>query len=479
MPKKTHHVTGKTKKRRLRTHWFFLSCALILFIALCAGGIYFLFEQKYSGRVYPGVTIAHQTFAGATSSEITQAWLSRNRPFQNISVTLRAENTVATLSATQLDIGYDATLSATQALSIGRSGNLLTDFYHKYVSLSRGIDLAPLFRWNEDAFNSTLEQLAQRLNIEPENALFEFKSGRVVAFKPAAPGRALDVAAAKQNFTQQIELLSSTPSPTPQIVINLSLVTLQPLIGTLQANNFGITELLGSGVSFFRGSITGRIHNIALAAARINGVLIAPGETFSFNQTVGDISAATGYKQAYVIKEGRTVLDDGGGVCQVSTTLFRAALDAGLPVVERHAHSYRVGYYEQGGWKPGFDATVYAPSYDLKIRNDTPTHILIQATTDTANARLSFDLYGRSDGRTVSISPVRLWESKPAPPDLYQDDPTLRNGEIKQVDWAASGIKAAFDYTVTRRAEEPDKTTFISNFIPWQAVYLRGTGPAQ
>ena len=198
-------------------------------------------------------------------------------------------------------------------------------------------------------------------------------------------------------------------------------------------------------------------------------------EKFSFNKTVGDISAATGYKQAYVIKSGRTVLDDGGGVCQVSTTLFRAALNAGLPIVERHAHSYRVGYYEQGDWKPGFDATVYDPSYDLEIQNDTPTPILIQAKPDTTNLELVFELYGARDGRTVDISPVRLWDSRPAPQPLYQDDPTLPNGVVKQVDWSANGIKSAFDYKVIRGDQELFKKTFFSDFVPWQAVYLRGT----
>jgi vancomycin resistance protein YoaR len=199
--------------------------------------------------------------------------------------------------------------------------------------------------------------------------------------------------------------------------------------------------------------------------------LLSPGEVFSFNQAVGDISAETGYKQAYVIKEGRTVLDDGGGVCQVSTTLFRAVLYAGLPVIERTAHAYRVGYYEQG-FPPGLDATVFYPTVDFKFKNDTPAYLLIQ--TVISGSKLYFNLYGTSDGRVTTLSKSTVTDQTPPPPDLKQDDPTLPKGEVKQVDWAAWGAKVSFTRTVTREGEEIIKETWRSNYRPWQAVYLVG-----
>ncbi|TSC54062.1 MAG: hypothetical protein LiPW16_168, partial [Microgenomates group bacterium LiPW_16] len=227
--------------------------------------------------------------------------------------------------------------------------------------------------------------------------------------------------------------------------------------------------------SFFRGSIAARVHNISLATLQLNGLLIAPGEVFSFNKAIGEVSATTGYKQAYVIKEKKTVLDDGGGVCQVSTTFFRAALASGLPIEERQAHAYRVAYYEQGGFGPGLDATVYAPRVDLKIKNDTEAFILIQTRVDTKNAVLTFEFYGTSDGRKASIAKPRIWDQVPPPPDLYQDDPSLPKGQVKQIDFAATGLKTAFDWKVTRGEEILQNRTFNSNFAPWQAIYLRGT----
>src|SRR3989344_3493873 len=187
-----------------------------------------------------------------------------------------------------------------------------------------------------------LKSISDKINQPLKEAQFNFNatSGRVSAFQPAQEGRELDI----EKTTTFIQLALEGERPK---TITLPVKTIEPKIKTSEVNDLGIKELLGRGVSHFAGSISNRIYNVGLTATRINGVLIPPNSTFSFNNTVGDITEATGFKKAYVIKEGRTVLDDGGGVCQDSTTLFRAVLNAGLPVVKRTAHAYRVGYYEQ------------------------------------------------------------------------------------------------------------------------------------
>jgi vancomycin resistance protein YoaR len=136
-----------------------------------------------------------------------------------------------------------------------------------------------------------------------------------------------------------------------------------------------------------------------------------------------------------------------------------------------------VGYYEQGS-PAGLDATVYGPSPDFKFVNNTPAHVLIQATADPKNYSLVFELYGTSDGRVSVVSkPIVTNVTAPAG-DLYQDDPTLPAGTIKQIEYKAWGAKVTFNYVVTKDGEEIFKKFFISNYRPWQAVYLRGTGPA-
>ena len=334
--------------------------------------------------------------------------------------------------------------------------------------------LAPNGNYNEEKFSAFLNEMSKKFNREPQNAVFVFEEGRVKEFAPAKDGLTVDQDSLKEAALNSLSMLGTSDEKTA--AIDIPLAKTSPKITTDQVNNLGIKELLGRGTSRFRGSITSRIHNIGVASAKFNGALIPPGEIFSFNNVLGDVSVYTGYKQAYIIKDGRTVLGDGGGVCQVSTTFFRAALDAGLPIVERKAHSYRVYYYEQDSL-PGIDATVYAPTTDLKFINDTPGHILIQTQVDPARATLVFEIYGTSDGRVATTTNPVVTNVVPPPEDLYQDDPTLPAGTIKQIDWKAWGARVWFDYEVVRNGEIIYDKTFYSNFRPWQAVYLRGTGP--
>lgn len=319
---------------------------------------------------------------------------------------------------------------------------------------------------------SLTANLAEAFNKDPQNAAFNFENGKVTVFRPGKEGQKLNQENSIPLINQELLNLEATASAKLSVTLPVNLIP--PEITTDKVNNLGIKELLGRGVSYFRGSIASRIHNINLASSKLNGILIKPGEIFSFNQALGDVSAATGFQQAYVIQNGRTVLGDGGGVCQVSTTLFRAALNSGLPITQRQAHAYRVAYYEQG-FGAGLDATVFAPSVDLKIENNTSAHILIQTDVNLTNLILTFDLYGTSDGRKAFVSNPKIWEQTPPPPPKYEDDPTMPAGQEKQVDWAAWGAKASFDYKVTRGDEVLINKTFYSNFRPWQAVYLRGT----
>ena len=323
--------------------------------------------------------------------------------------------------------------------------------------------------YNESLVADFVESLAIGVNREAVDASFKFEDGRVIEFAPSKDGVVVDESASALRL---LESLGQLEEATGEAKVELVAKRIGPGLETPDVTDLGIETLIGRGSSAYKGSIPGRVHNVALTATRLHGILVPPGEVFSFNGTIGDVSRATGYKTAYVIQNGRTVLGDGGGVCQDSTTLFRAVLDAGLPIIERKGHSYRVGYYEQNS-EPGFDATVYSPTVDLKFKNDTSAHILIQAIADTANSGLVIELYGADDGRVAEIENYQIWDRVPAPPPLYQDDPTLAPGVIKQVDWAASGVKTKFDYVVTKNGEEI-RETFYTNYRPWQAVYLRG-----
>lgn len=315
--------------------------------------------------------------------------------------------------------------------------------------------------------------ISPKVNREPQNAIFSIDKEKVVEFKPAKDGVKVKTEELADLIYKNLTSLENESVKSIDVAIGVD--TARAKITNSEVNNLGINELLGKGTSKFKGSIASRIHNISLASSKINGELIAPGETFSFNEVVGDISMYTGYKQAYIIKDGKTILGDGGGVCQVSTTVFRAALNSGLPILERHSHSYRVYYYEQDS-PPGLDATVFSPTSDLKILNNTPAHILLQVKVDEINKSLSIEFYGTKDSRIITLEKPKILSPVPPPDDLYTDDPSIPAGVIKQIEHRAWGSKVSFYYKIEYNGEVIFEKTFISNYRPWQAVYLRGTG---
>lgn len=335
--------------------------------------------------------------------------------------------------------------------------------------------LNPKGGFDDQAVNDLAEKISSDINRDPQNPKFNFDSGKVTEFQPAHDGIKFDQEAFRAALANIFEQIENNDSKTYSLAIPVARTP--PEVTTDKVNNLGIKELIGRGTSTYYHSIPSRVYNITLAASRINGTLVAPGDTFSFNDTLGDVSAFTGYQQAYIISGGKTILGDGGGVCQVSTTLFRATINAGLPITERAAHAYRVGYYEQNS-PPGLDATVYGPSPDLKFVNNTPGYILVEAQADTRHYSLVFELYGTADGRVATITRPVVTNITPALPTVYQDDPTLPLGTLKQTDFSAAGATVTFNYLVTRSGETIYQKTFISNYRPWAAVYLRGTGPA-
>ena len=312
-------------------------------------------------------------------------------------------------------------------------------------------------------FESYAQTIALEVNNLPRGRITQYENDRVIGFELTTEGTEVDADAFADDF--EVGLLSNAA----QVQVPIKTVS-----GPSDPAKYGIYTLIGEGNSTYAGSATARINNLILAAERTNGVLVAPGEVYSFNNSVGEISGATGYDTAYIISNGRTVLGEGGGVCQTSTTMFRAALNTGLPIVTRHPHAYRVVYYEQD--QPvGIDAAIYQPSLDFKFKNDTPNYILIETEADRENTSLAFKIYGTPDGRQVEITEPVVSGVVPPPEALYQDDDSLPKGTVRQVDFAAWGATSSFNRTVRKDGEVMHSDTFTSRYQPWRAVFLRGT----
>lgn len=465
-PKKI--TLNKTLKTVL---WFALGGAIGLFFFASFFVIYY--QHSYEQKIYPGIFIDNKDFGGMTTNDVSNYFKKKNTSIQNTVFVLQAENQVATISAKSLRLGYDANLLAQQAYSIGRSENLFSNISLLTQAYLNGVMLPPAYSYDDANLKKTIDPMKKKIDKPAVDALFQFENNKASAFRPSSDGKTLDAEAAKNMIVSKTPLLASGKATGTQ-VISIPVKISKPKTTTDEANDLGIKELVATGTSLFQGSIQNRIYNLTLASNRLNGILIAPDETFSFVKAVGDVSSLTGYKQAYVIQNGRTVLGDGGGLCQVSTTFFRAALNAGLPILERNPHAYRVHYYEEDSG-PGIDAAVYTPTVDFKFKNDTGHTLLVQTSIDPEEMRLTFELYGTKDGREVTVNDPVILSTSPAPEPLFQDDPTLPKGQVKQVDFAAAGARVYFTREVKKDGKVLLADKFVSNYRPWQAVYMRGT----
>jgi len=329
---------------------------------------------------------------------------------------------------------------------------------------------------NEDLFRVYLGSLAPSLSVYPVNTRFIFNDETRIleVIEPAVIGRELNIDASIEHINSQ--LISG------QHQIALQFDTLTPAVtNETTGEELGITELVHEEISYFYGSDDARVQNIRTASAQFHGLLIPPGATFSMADALGNISLENGYAEALIIYGGQTIQGVGGGVCQVSTTLFRAAFFAGFPIPERHAHAYRVSYYEMrrdGSKDPnlaGLDATVYVPIVDMKFINDTG-HWLLMETYMGQYYSLTWKFYGTDDGRTVDWQTTGPTNVIPAPDPLYRENPDLKEGQIKQVDYAAEGADISVTRTVYINNQVHFSDSFYTRFRPWQAIFEYGPG---
>ena len=315
---------------------------------------------------------------------------------------------------------------------------------------------------DDKTLKGAFESLSYQLDQPAQNARYAWRDG-VWGKVGEKPGRVTDPQKGLEAFRKG--LLDPTKT-----TITFPSVQQQPTIKLADLPSPAKLQLIASGSSTYYGSSPERRTNVANAAAKIDGTVVAPGENFSFLQSLGGISPENGFVGGLIISGGRTVDGLGGGVCQVSTTAFRALYQAGLPVVERNQHSYRVKYYEP---EVGFEAAVYDPGVDLKMKNDTGAPILIRTVNNNNASRLEIQVWGTKPQRTVSVSPAVILSRSPHPAPQYVFNPNLPAGASKQVDWAQDGYNLYITRTIKDAAgARTDRVD--TQYKPWQAVYEYG-----
>lgn len=330
---------------------------------------------------------------------------------------------------------------------------------------------------NTDQLIAFLSGLGPSLQTYPQNARFIFNddTDQLEVIEHAIIGHTLDVAASLKAVQEKV----GAGEHNVQLVFDYSN---PPVTDDKTGADLGVTQLVSAETSYFYGSSPDRVKNIQAAAASFHGLLIAPGETFSMASQLTDISLENGYAEAMIIVGGRTVKGVGGGVCQVSTTLFRTAFFGGFPVNERHAHAYRVYYYEKVAGNrintdlAGLDATVYVPLVDFKFTNDTPYWLLMETYVVPSQSSITWKFYSTSDGRTVEWDTTGPINRTPPPDPQYIENSDLAQGQINQVDWEAEGADVNVTRTVYRDGSVYFQDYFNTHYQPWRAVYEYGPG---
>ncbi|HKK54183.1 MAG TPA: VanW family protein [Patescibacteria group bacterium] len=338
------------------------------------------------------------------------------------------------------------------------------DDFAKWLNFKQTENKEVIIEFNDNKIKEFLnKEIAPNIDKEPVKADFVIEDGKVKKFQLAEKGLNLKI-----NKTTELlqKSLKNKESEINLIVSDINYETSDNL-------NLGIKEIIGTGHSSFAISPYNRKHNIRVGAESLDGILIKPGQEFSLIQALGDIDAKNNYLPELVIKDNETVPEYGGGLCQIGTTVFRTALDAGLEITERRNHSYRVSYYEPAGT----DATIYSPKPDFRFLNDTPNHIMIQHRIEGND--LYFDFWGTNDGRQASTTYPVIYNIKSPPPTKYVETEDMEPGKVKCTESAHNGADAYFDYTVAYpegkegQAEERERR-FYSRYIPWQEVCLIG-----
>ena len=315
--------------------------------------------------------------------------------------------------------------------------------------------------FTESKLSSLIKKLQGQINVEAQDPRFRIENGKVAEFQQGKEGKKLDVTETLKNLNEQ---LISKKQKVAQAVIKIQ----KPVSASDSAQSLGITELVATGTTNFAGSPQNRRLNIANAVKLLNGLIIKPGEEFSLVSALAPIETSNGYLPELVIKGNRTVPEVGGGLCQVGTTMFRLALNSGLPILERRNHSYRVSYYEP---PVGMDATIYDPKPDFRVKNDYPTALLLQARVQGSN--LIFDFYGTKDGREVNLTKPKLFNITKPPATKYIKTTELKPGAKKRLERAHNGGSASFIYSVTKDGKTASQT-FNSVYRAWQEVWLVG-----
>ncbi|MFA6525341.1 MAG: VanW family protein [Patescibacteria group bacterium] len=402
---------------------------------------------------------------------ITEELIKNIEALQKVTINMELVNDPIEITQTQATVYLPAVEKIAQYAPFkinydGKSWEITNEEFRNWLSLLPNGQLGIVIGLDQVQVGKYLDTLREEVDVPVQEGKFKMEAGKVVEFQGSQSGVVIDTEKTVQKITEDI--IKNGGSETTLVV-----KTEEPEISVGNVNDLGIKELIGQGTSDFTGSPANRRSNIQLGAQKLNGILIEPDEEFSLLNALGSFEASEGWLPELVIKGNRTVPELGGGACQFGTTMFRTALNTGLPITNRQNHSYSVSYY----YPIGTDATIYDPAPDFKFINDTGHYILIQ--TKIEGNIMTFEMWGTEDGRTAEQTTPVLSNYVSPPETKIVETTDLAPGVKKCTEKAHTGVTASFDYKVTYAGGEVKEQNFTSKYKPWQEVCLLGVEKIQ
>ena len=440
--------------------WFLWMTAMIfatVLIAFLTMGMFVLNQKEIYQNVY-----VESVDLSSLSKEAAMAKLENifGKEIEGYKIIIQHEEKSWEFPYGQLGYHYDYDLAVEEAYAVGREGNSihrLRDIYE----LRNYTKLIPLnFEYDMEMVKLVLDRLNNEIYREPFNASVTRKEGSFIITKEI-PGMALDVEELELRIRDHIETFNSQP-------IQLPVTYFSPHITEEKLSH--LEEVLGAYSTVFDSKVTGRSTNISIASNSIDGKLLMPGEAFSFNNQTGPRGVKEGYQEAPIIVNGQLVPGIGGGICQVSTTLYNAVVRADLEISSRRNHSLPVPYVPLG-----HDATVVYGYIDFQFINDTPYPVYVESVVQ--GNRVTINLHGKNIKETT----VKLFSevTETIEPKIeFKNDDTLFIDEQKVEREAKRGYRVS-TYKIYFVNDQEIKRELISKdyYIPVHGVILKGTKP--
>lgn len=444
--------------KQVRLIGFFIAALVPVLVLVFFFSGFFGFSGE---KVLPGVNIMGYDLGGLTRAEAISVLsdLEKNLRAQRITLRYGEYSWPLVLSEAGFDLNEELIVEA--ALKVGRSGSLVKRWEERRQFKKTGVALSLLASFDRERLSRRVRELAAEVIIDPKDARFEIRADDSVTIVPGSEGLAPDIERLEN------DILKALTENKREVVLHL--VTVPPGRTAPELETMGVNGLLASYTTTFDPSMAGRTYNIKVAARAFDELLVLPGQEVSFNRVVGPRSFEAGYRTAPIIVNNEFVDGLGGGVCQVSTTLYNCVLLANLEIVERVCHSLPVSYVPIGR-----DATVVYDAIDFIFRNNTDSYLLIK--TYVSASQVTFKIFGNSSfKRDVSVYSWITEEIEP--PVVYKEDPNLPRGEQVVVQEGSKGFRAAAVRVVAKSGTiEKRETLPFSEYSPVKRVIAVGVG---